>query len=155
MFLIAMETLIQFFKALSDPNRLRIVNLLTRSGELCVCDIERVLQMPQARVSRHLGILRQAGIVTVRRKGLWMHYRMAAEGPSRVPGPLASAVFESIGASIHDLPEFRRDLDALCCTPDLRGTAPESESTDNARPDMQQRNSRSEDKGGSRRTPAS
>ena len=54
-------------QALADGNRLRILHLLLQAGELCVCDIERVLDVPQARVSRHLTILRNSGWVAARR----------------------------------------------------------------------------------------
>ena len=66
----------RMFRAFSDRTRLRILNLL-RPGELCVCDLVRVLGAPQPTVSRHLAYLRKAGLVTARRDGLWMHYRLA------------------------------------------------------------------------------
>lgn len=65
-------------KALADPTRLGIVALLSR-GELCVCHIQDALSLPQSNVSRHLRILRLAGIVVDRRKGQWVHYRLAPE----------------------------------------------------------------------------
>ncbi len=64
------------FKALSDETRLRIYLLLGR-GELCVCQIQVALAMSQAKVSRHLTVLRHAGLVTSRREGLWMYYSRA------------------------------------------------------------------------------
>ena len=65
------------FKALSDIARLRIINLLFHSGELCVCDIEVVMGFTQTKVSRHLAYLRKAGLVDDRKKGLWMLYSIA------------------------------------------------------------------------------
>ncbi|MGC8561242.1 MAG: ArsR/SmtB family transcription factor [Phycisphaerae bacterium] len=67
----------RMFRAFSDHTRLRILNLLS-GGELCVCDIVRVLDMSQPKVSRHLAYLRRSGLVLARRQGLWMHYRLAA-----------------------------------------------------------------------------
>jgi ArsR family transcriptional regulator len=64
------------FRAFCDRTRLRILSLL-RGGELCVGDIVDILQVPQPRVSRHLGHLRKAGLVTARKSGLWMHYSLA------------------------------------------------------------------------------
>lgn len=64
------------FRALSDPTRLRILRLLG-TGELCVCDLMEILQVPQAKTSRHLGYLRKAGLVTVRQDGLWSFYSLA------------------------------------------------------------------------------
>ena len=64
------------FRALSDRTRLRILNLL-QGGELCVCRIVDVLDIPQPTASRHLSYLRKAGLVVARKEGLWMHYRLA------------------------------------------------------------------------------
>jgi ArsR family transcriptional regulator len=64
------------FRALSDRTRLRILNLL-QGGELCVCQLVDVLDVPQPTASRHLSYLRKAGLVVARKDGLWMHYRLA------------------------------------------------------------------------------
>ena len=72
-----MTNLSTVFKALADPSRLRIMNLLFSSGELCVCDIEKVMGCTQTKVSRHLAYLRRARLLDVRRKGLWMLYAIA------------------------------------------------------------------------------
>ncbi|MCH8494887.1 MAG: metalloregulator ArsR/SmtB family transcription factor [Balneolales bacterium] len=71
-----MNKLLLLFESLADENRLRIVNLLLLSPELCVVDLERVLKMPQTRVSRHLSYLRSRGLVTSRRNGTWMFYSL-------------------------------------------------------------------------------
>ena len=63
------------FKALSDETRLRIIILLSEK-ELCVCQIEAALSLPQAKVSRHLAVLRYAGLVRDRRDGLWIYYSL-------------------------------------------------------------------------------
>lgn len=60
------------FKALSDETRLRIYLLL--KNELCVCQIQVALAISQTKVSRHLTVLRNAGLVSARRDGLWMYY---------------------------------------------------------------------------------
>ncbi|MFV0439135.1 MAG: ArsR/SmtB family transcription factor [Desulfopila sp.] len=70
-----MKTTAKLFKALADETRLRIVSLLM-AGELCVCDVMEVLQLPQSTVSRHLAYLRNAGLVDDRRQGVWMYYRL-------------------------------------------------------------------------------
>jgi ArsR family transcriptional regulator len=70
-----MKELESCFKGLSDANRLRIMNLLLE-GELCVCDIQRVLGSPQPNVSRHLNYLKHAGLVVDRRDGLRVFYRL-------------------------------------------------------------------------------
>jgi ArsR family transcriptional regulator len=65
-----------FFAALADPTRRRILALLLEGGERCVCVLYETLDLPQPKVSRHLGVLRVAGIVATRREGLWVHYRI-------------------------------------------------------------------------------
>lgn len=70
-----MEQYVGFFKALSDPTRLRIMVLLSEK-ELCVCQIEDALELSQVKVSRHLNVLRHAGLVRARRDGLWVYYSM-------------------------------------------------------------------------------
>lgn len=64
------------FRAFCDGTRLRILSLL-QDGDLCVGDIVESLQVPQPKVSRHLGQLRKAGLVTARKEGLWIHYSLA------------------------------------------------------------------------------
>jgi ArsR family transcriptional regulator len=71
----------RIFKALSDETRLRILILLL-SGELCVCEIMTVLDLPQSTASRHLAYLRNAGWVLDRRQGIWMYYRINDDGQS-------------------------------------------------------------------------
>ena len=66
----------QVFKALADANRLRIVNLLLH-GELCVCDIQYVLENSQPNISRHLAYLKNSGMVVDRRDGYRVFYRIA------------------------------------------------------------------------------
>jgi ArsR family transcriptional regulator, arsenate/arsenite/antimonite-responsive transcriptional repressor len=61
------------FKALSDETRIRILKLLLKR-ELCVCEIEAALNLPQSKVSRHLTVLRSVGLVEDRRDGTWIFY---------------------------------------------------------------------------------
>ena len=67
--------LIEIFKALGDENRIRILNLLIRQ-ELCVCEIETVLDMTQSNASRHLNRLKTSGIITSEKKSQWVYYRV-------------------------------------------------------------------------------
>ena len=71
-----MKELEQYFKALADASRLRILNLLLH-GELCVCDIQFVLETSQPNVSRHLSYLKNSGLVLDRRDGFRIFYRLA------------------------------------------------------------------------------
>jgi len=70
-----MQELLNIFKALSDETRLRILKLLEH-GELCVCDIVAALDIIQPKVSFHLGILKNAGLIKDRKQGKWIHYRI-------------------------------------------------------------------------------
>lgn len=81
------------FKALSDPLRLRMIYLLTRREELCVCHFIDVLALPQSTISRHLSRLRQLGLVETRREGKWVHYRLSKES-SAILGKLTPLVAE-------------------------------------------------------------
>lgn len=81
--------LTKLFRALGDETRVRIVALLAH-GELCVCHIEKALELSQPNVSRHLGILRMAGIVDARRDGTWVYYKLADQEHAGVQEVLAT-----------------------------------------------------------------
>lgn len=70
-----------FLKALSDPTRLKIVQLLNQKQALCVCDIISELHQPQPTISRHLNQLKQIGILKSERKGTWMWYAISTDLP--------------------------------------------------------------------------
>lgn len=65
------------FRGFADPVRLRVLNVLA-AGELCVCDIVEILELPQPTVSRHLAYLRRCGLVEATREWKFAHYRLAA-----------------------------------------------------------------------------
>jgi ArsR family transcriptional regulator len=64
------------FRGFADPTRLRILNVLA-AGELCVCDVVEILDLPQPGISRHLAYLRRCGLVDVTRDWKFAHYRLA------------------------------------------------------------------------------
>ena len=66
----------RFFKVLSDEARLQMLWLLFNNRELCVCDFMEVLEITQSKASRHLAALRNAGLATDRREGLWSYYSL-------------------------------------------------------------------------------
>lgn len=104
----------RFFRALADRTRLRLLNLMS-DDEICVCFLVEALGMSQPKISRHLAYLRRAGIVTARRDGKWMHYRLSAPSHSRATA-FPAAVRDWLA---HD-PEMRSDRDRLaklCCSP--------------------------------------
>ena len=95
------------FKALSEPARLRIIHLLHRRGELCVCDLVEALELPQSAVSRHLAYLRHQRLVTARRAGTWLYYQLAPASP------FAARLLDMIGGEADALPALCRDADRL------------------------------------------
>ena len=66
----------RFFKVLADEARLQMLWLLFNNRELCVCDFMEVLEITQSKASRHLAVLRNAGLATDRREGLWSYYSL-------------------------------------------------------------------------------
>ena len=73
---------VQLFKLLSDETRSAIVMLLRESGELCVCDICAATAESQPKISRHMAMLRESGMVIDRREGKWVHYRLSPHMPA-------------------------------------------------------------------------
>jgi ArsR family transcriptional regulator, arsenate/arsenite/antimonite-responsive transcriptional repressor len=106
----------KFFVALSDRNRLRLINLMGED-EVCVCFFVEILKMPQPRVSRHLAYLRRAGIVEARREGKWMHYRLVPPTDQH-----ASQILQNVReylASNREMQQDRARLFKICCAPTL------------------------------------
>lgn len=112
-----MRELEDYFKALADVSRLRIMNLLLH-GELCVCDIQRILEAPQPNVSRHLAYLRHSGLVLDRRDGLRMFYRLA-DSNDRLLGLLFEflrGAFASEAALQEDVRKLQQAIQQGHCT---------------------------------------
>jgi ArsR family transcriptional regulator len=80
------ETAVRLFHALSDETRLAVIDML-RGGERCVCDLQGTLDAAQSRLSFHLKVLKDAGLVTDRREGRWSYYSL---NPDRVDQAIAS-----------------------------------------------------------------
>ena len=103
------------FKTLSDPTRLRLLNLLAE-GDVCVCDLHGTLGLEQPKVSRHLARLRRAGLVDAERNGKWMHYRLARQGD-----PLVRNVLAGLRAWMRQHPWLNSErgrLEKVCCRND-------------------------------------
>ena len=94
----------QLFHALSDETRLGVIEKL-RSGEQCVCDLQDDLDAAQSRLSFHLRVLREAGVVTDRKEGRWSYYSIVPEALREVHDLLASNVGqgEADGACLNDV----------------------------------------------------
>jgi ArsR family transcriptional regulator len=102
-------------KALADPVRLRILNLLADRDEVCVCHLHEALELPQPTVSRHLAYLRKHKIVATRKEGLWVYYRLAK--PS---SDLHRMLVACVGSCLSGLDLFKADRERLdrltsCC----------------------------------------
>lgn len=95
---------IKILKALADENRLRIVSLLNQKS-LCVCEIEFVLDMTQSNVSRHLGKLKEAGLVETEKRGQFIYYRFNRKSAATF------GFLESLMAGVAD--KFQEDLSKL------------------------------------------
>lgn len=70
-----------FFKLIGDQTRLRCLALLACHGELCVCELVEAIDVAQPKISRHLGLLRDHGVVDARRHGQWIFYRLSKNLP--------------------------------------------------------------------------
>jgi ArsR family transcriptional regulator len=104
------------FKALADRTRLRIINLIGNE-EMCVCFLVEALSINQPKVSRHLAYLRRAKIVSSRREGKWMHYRIDAP-----PDVHAAKILSEVRTVLVNDQEMQRDrsrLIQICCAPNL------------------------------------
>ena len=95
------------FQALGDEVRVRMVALLAH-GELCVCHLEEALKLTQPTASRHLAVLRNAGVVESRRQGQWIHYRLAHQ-----PDELRQSQLRSLVSDLGQRAVLRRDLTRL------------------------------------------
>ena len=103
-----MQDLLSVFKALSEEIRLRIVKLLEH-GELCVCDIVAALDMIQPKVSFHLAVLKEAGLIKDRKQGKWTHYSIVDTDMFRrflLLSTLEKISGESVSEDIRRLKDF-------------------------------------------------
>jgi ArsR family transcriptional regulator len=102
------------FKALADSTRLRLINLMG-DAEVCVCFFVEVLKINQPKISRHLAYLRRAGVVSARRDGKWIHYRLVEP-----PDVHAANIFREVRAGLANEPAMKSDrnrLETICCAP--------------------------------------
>ena len=112
-----MSGLERLFKGLGDQTRLRILNLLIH-GELCVCDIQYVLESSQPNVSRHLTYLKNSGLVLDRRDGARKYYRLAQvnEGVHKLLYGFLRDAFKSSDAFAEDLRRLKKAIENGSCT---------------------------------------
>lgn len=80
------------FLMLSDETRLRALMLLAAERELCVCELMHALNVSQPKISRHLALLRENGLLQARREGQWMYYRITPKLPDWISNTLHHAL---------------------------------------------------------------
>ncbi len=103
-----MREVIKAFKALSDETRLRILNLL-QEKECCVCEVMQALSISQARASRNLAILYDAGFLKLRKDGLWSVYSIDREGMK----DYLSEILKAASKALQGNPIVAKDLERL------------------------------------------
>lgn len=106
--------LARLFAALSDPTRLRLLNLMA-GREVCVCYFVEILKLGQPKISRHLAYLRNAGIVSARREGKWIHYSI-----QRPDDVAANSIMDTVLANLADQSAMQADvarLTSVSCEP--------------------------------------
>jgi ArsR family transcriptional regulator len=122
-----MRELEGYFRGLSDVTRLRIMNLLLH-GELCVCDIQRILDASQPSISRHLNYLKHAGLVLDRRDGLRVFYRVVEEDKADLKAlhEFLRKAFEGKSVLENDLKQLRDAMAKGACAvpPPIRTSRP-------------------------------
>jgi ArsR family transcriptional regulator len=101
-----MKSFIKIMKALSDPNRVKIIKLLQHKSNMCVCELKSLLQIAQPSVSKHLKILEEAGLVEYRKDGLWVNYSLVNDSSN----PYAAGMLRELGTWLEDQPELTEIL---------------------------------------------
>jgi len=99
----------KIFKALSDRNRIRILKMLQKKP-LCVCEIREVLKLAVSTVSKHLSILRDAGLVTDWKEGKWINYKINPQ-----PAQIASNALLFVQLQIEEDDTIIKDRKMTCC----------------------------------------
>jgi ArsR family transcriptional regulator, arsenate/arsenite/antimonite-responsive transcriptional repressor len=99
-----MRDTLEVFKALSDANRIRLLCAISR-GELCVCQLIELLNLAPSTVSKHLSILRKAGLIDGRKDGRWVYYTL----PARTKFPIIGKIMPQVFQSLEKTPDIRAD----------------------------------------------
>ena len=115
-----MKNYLAVTKALSDPNRVRMLCAL-RGGELCVCQLIELLGLAPSTVSKHLSILNQAGLTDSRKEGRWVYYRLPGKRGPGVAARMTKLTFRALADSTAIIEDDERlsaireaDLEELC-----------------------------------------
>jgi ArsR family transcriptional regulator len=107
-----------FYSALAHEIRLRSLVLLQTQGELCVCELTHSLGLSQPMISRHLALLREAGLVVDRRAGVWIYYAINPALPD-----WAAQVLAATAAGVQAQAPYKADLASLKEMPNRPGAS--------------------------------
>lgn len=105
-----MQQFMAITRALNDENRVRML-LSLREGELCLCQLVEMLGLAPSTVSKHMDLLRQAGLVLMRKDGRWHYYRLAG----RDAPPMVRAAIRWVLRSLAEEKVILADAETLCC----------------------------------------
>ena len=111
----SLESTRRIGRAMADIGRLRILAAL-RGREVCVCHLAELLGLDQSTISRHMAVLREAGLVLARRAGRWVHYRRSEGGEAATAQ--AYALVDGLLESAPEIAEDEERLASICCMPE-------------------------------------
>lgn len=112
-----LKEVLNIAKALSDSNRLKVTTVLMFQDELCACQITEMLKLAPATVSRHMGVLQNAGLVQSRKKGRWVYYRISDSFPNLI----RQWLLEYVQAPPDELSTQLGEIHAAVCRKDSLG----------------------------------
>ncbi len=110
-----MKEFVKVMKALSDPNRVKIIKMLQWKKNMCVCEIRAVLKLTQPTVSNHLKVLEAAGLVLSEKEKLWVNYRLNTDNAS----PYGAAMLNQLKKWLNENPQLQH-IQALLPTIDRK-----------------------------------
>ncbi len=102
------QQFVRLIQAVADENRLRILNCL-RARPACVCELVQATGLPQSRISRHLKLLRDAGLVVDRRDAQWVEYSLT----DGADDPTQAALLALVETGLGEVPDASEDLERL------------------------------------------
>lgn len=97
-----MKKFIKVMKALSEPNRVKIIKMLQQRENMCVCELRTILKLAQPTVSKHLKILEEAELIAFEKEKLWVNYRLNSSGGSIY----SSAMLAQLEQWLNETPEI-------------------------------------------------
>ena len=99
----------ELFSLLSDETRLRCFVLLQKEQELCVCEIVQIIESTQPKISRHLALMRNSGLVLDERRGQWVYYSLNPSLPD-----WAKKIIEAVSANLIKEEPYSSDIKKIC-----------------------------------------